>query len=234
VSDSDGLTFGRAAEAYERGRPGWPEEILDAVPVPPGSEVLDLGAGTGKLTRLLATRFRVFAVEPDAEMRAALRGVEVLAGTAEAIPLPDESVDAVFAAEAYHWFDPSRALPEIARVLRPRGVVAVIWNRADPGRRVLPEGVLPEKPHSRRIYDDDEWRRGLEAAPFEPLREVLFPREQEVSRAVMLEFFSSISPVTALAPRERRKVLDRVAAALDRPTYQRRWTVMLVWTRLAD
>jgi SAM-dependent methyltransferase len=224
--------LGRAAEAYERGRPDWPEELLDAVPVPPASDVLDLGAGTGKLTRLLATRHRVLALEPDEAMRTALRGVEVLAGAAEAIPLQDESVDAVFTAEAFHWFDAPRALREIARVLRPRGVVAVLWNRAEPGRRVLPEGVLPEAaPGHRAVYED--LRAAFEGAPFEPLREVLFPREQEVSRAAMLDFFSSISPVTALPPRERRAVLDRVAAALDRPSYRRRWTVMLYWTRLA-
>lgn len=117
-------------------------------------------------------------------------------------------------------------------MLRSRGVVAVIWNRAEPGRRVLPEGILPEAtPGHRVVYED--LRSCFEATPFEPLREVLFPREQEVSRAAMLDFFSSVSPVTALAPRERRAVLDRVAAALDRPSYTRRWTVMLYWTRLA-
>jgi len=226
-----GLTFGGAAEAYERGRPEWPAELLDAVPVPAGADVLDLGAGTGKLTRLLATRHRVVAVEPDAQMRALIRDAEALPGTAEAIPLADDSVDAVFAAEAFHWFDAPRTLVEVARVLRPRGVLSLVWNRADPSEDVLPEGVLPKLPGGHPRLTD--WRLAFDAAPFEPLREVLLPQESEVPRVVLLDFFASVSPLTSLPPDERAAALERIANALDRPTYRRRWNVAVHWTRLA-
>src|SRR5215831_1222139 len=111
--------------AYERGRPGYPADAISAAGIPSSAVVLELGAGTGKLTRLLVPSFaRVSAVEPDAQMRrrlsAACPGVEVLVGSAESIPIGDASVDAVFAAQSFHAFDQGRAITEIARVLRPR------------------------------------------------------------------------------------------------------------------
>ena len=119
--------------------------MLDAVPVSDEATVLDLGAGTGKLTRVLADRYaRVIALEPLAELRVILEErvpqAEPLAGLAEAIPLPDTSVDAVFAGQAFHWFANEVALAEIARVLRPGGVLARgCWNEAiEPSP--LPEG----------------------------------------------------------------------------------------------
>jgi SAM-dependent methyltransferase len=129
--------FGRTAREYELGRPGWPEELLDQVidglGLEPVAEVLDLGAGTGKLTRELVPRFeRVVAVEPDDAMRAVLEevvpGAKALVGRGEAIPLADGSVDAVFSAEAFHWFAGGESVAEIARVLRPRGALVI---RAD-------------------------------------------------------------------------------------------------------
>lgn len=118
---------------YERGRPGWPPEVVDIPGLPSAANVLDLGAGTGKLTRLLVASFgRVVAVEPAEAMRRLLVSLcpeaEVLAGSAEEIPLANGSVDAVFAAEAFHRFEGERALAEIARVLRPRGVLVLLWN----------------------------------------------------------------------------------------------------------
>ena len=107
------------------------QEVLE---LDPGARVLDLAAGTGRLTRELSRRFReVVAVEPDERMRA-VHG-EALAGSAEAIPLDDESVDAVFVGEAFHWFDPAAAIPELVRVLRPRGGVAIVsthWWETEP------------------------------------------------------------------------------------------------------
>ncbi|MGZ4310266.1 MAG: class I SAM-dependent methyltransferase, partial [Gaiellaceae bacterium] len=129
--------FGRAAREYELGRPEWPDGLLDLVVSELGLEadaiVLDLGAGTGKLTRSLVPRFsQVVAVEPDDAMRAVLEEVvpeaEALAGRGEAIPLGDESVDAVFTAEAFHWFAGDESVAEIARVLRPRGALVILWN----------------------------------------------------------------------------------------------------------
>ncbi len=115
----------RWPEDYERGRPGWPPGVVKIPGLPSAATVLELGAGTGKLTRLLISKFaRVVAVEPAEAMRRLLVQLcpesEVLAGSAEEIPLANALVDAVFVAEAFHRFDGERALAEIARVLRPR------------------------------------------------------------------------------------------------------------------
>src|SRR5262245_60121352 len=120
-------------EAYERGRPGYPPEAVAAPGLPSSAAVLELGAGSGKLTRLLVSVFaRVLAVEPDPQMRRRLVAfrpyAQVVAGSAEEIPVGDASVDAVFAAQSFHTFDQSRAIAEIARVLRPRGAVVLLWN----------------------------------------------------------------------------------------------------------
>jgi SAM-dependent methyltransferase len=120
-------------EDYERGRPGYPPEALDVADLPPTATVLDLAAGTGKLTRLLLTRFgRVAAVEPDGRMRHLLARLcpeaEVIAGRADRIPLADASVDAVFIAQAFHWFDDEPAVAEITRVMRRHGTLVAMWN----------------------------------------------------------------------------------------------------------
>lgn len=130
------LSFGSQAAAYERGRPSYPPEAIDWL-LPPGArDVLDLGAGTGKLTtRLVERGLDVVAVDPIAEMlevlRSALPATPALLGTAEQIPLPDNSVDAVLVAQAWHWFDPARAIPEVVRVLRPGGRLGLVWNTRD-------------------------------------------------------------------------------------------------------
>ncbi len=130
------LSFGPAAAAYERGRPSYPPEAIDWL-LPVGArDVLDLGAGTGKLTtRLVERGLDVVAVDPIAEMlevlRTSLPDTPALLGTAEEIPLADNSVDAVLVAQAWHWFDPERAIPEVARVLRPGGLLGLVWNTRD-------------------------------------------------------------------------------------------------------
>ncbi|MCU1351640.1 MAG: Methyltransferase type 11 [Acidimicrobiales bacterium] len=132
--------FDRGAVDYERGRPGYPQDALDLLAaelgIGPGRRVLDLAAGTGKLTRQLApTGATLVAVEPVAGMReqlaVAVPGVEILDGTAEHIPVPDGSVDAVVVGQAFHWFDVAPALAEIGRVLAPGGGLGLIWNERD-------------------------------------------------------------------------------------------------------
>ncbi len=130
------LSFGEEAAAYERGRPSYPPEAIDWL-LPPGAHtVLDLGAGTGKLTVRLAERgLDVIAVDPIQEMlevlSTSLPDTPALLGTAEEIPLPDDSVDSVLVAQAWHWFDAERAVREIARVLRPGGRLGLVWNTRD-------------------------------------------------------------------------------------------------------
>jgi SAM-dependent methyltransferase len=134
------LSFGSQAAAYERGRPSYPPEAVDWLLAPTDDweahDVLDLGAGTGKLTtRLVERGLSVIAVDPIAEMldmlRTALPDTPALLGSAEQIPLPDNAVDAVLVAQAWHWFDPERAVAEVARVLRPGGRLGVLWNTRD-------------------------------------------------------------------------------------------------------
>ncbi|EID17006.1 methyltransferase [Mycobacterium xenopi RIVM700367] len=130
------LSFGSEAAAYERGRPSYPPEAIDWL-LPTGAhDVLDLGAGTGKLTtRLVERGLDVVAVDPIPEMldvlSKSLPDTPALLGTAEEIPLPDNSVDAVLVAQAWHWFDPARAIPEVIRVLRPGGRLGLVWNTRD-------------------------------------------------------------------------------------------------------
>jgi SAM-dependent methyltransferase len=130
------LSFGSAAAAYERGRPSYPPEAIDWL-LPRGArKVLDLGAGTGKLTtRLVERGLDVVAVDPIPDMlevlRTSLPETRALLGTAEDIPLEDNSVDAVLVAQAWHWVDPERAIPEVARVLRPGGRLGLVWNTRD-------------------------------------------------------------------------------------------------------
>lgn len=134
------LSFGAQAAAYERGRPSYPPEAVDWLLASdagnPVRDVLDLGAGTGKLTsRLVERGLNVVAVDPLAELlevlRTTLPDTPALLGTAEQIPLPDNSIDAVLVAQAWHWFDPDRAAAEIARVLRPGGRLGLLWNVRD-------------------------------------------------------------------------------------------------------
>jgi SAM-dependent methyltransferase len=131
-------SFGAAAAAYAQHRPGYPAAALDWALAPVAGDplrLLDLAAGTGKLTEELLTRGTVTAVEPDpamlAELRARFPAVDALEGHAEAIPLPDASFDAVLVGQAWHWFDADRAYAEVARVLRPGGVLAALWNGDD-------------------------------------------------------------------------------------------------------
>jgi SAM-dependent methyltransferase len=130
------LSFGSEAAAYERGRPSYPPEAIDWLLPPDAQTVLDLGAGTGKLTaRLVERGLDVIAVDPIAEMlevlSTSLPETPALLGTGEEIPLADNSVDAVLVGQAWHWVDPERAVPEVARVLRPGGRLGLVWNNRD-------------------------------------------------------------------------------------------------------
>ena len=201
--------FGLAAEMYERGRPDYPaaaiELLVERLGLRPGRAVVDLAAGTGKLTRLLIpSGAEVIAVEPIAQMRALIKSARVIDGTAEAIPLDAESVDAVTVAQAFHWFRAEDALPEIRRVLRPGGGLALIWNtrdEKDPVQAAISEILGPLGRDTPRRQKRD-WREVLDGSGlFTPCETATFDHAQELDEEGLAERFCSISFV-ASAPRE--------------------------------
>jgi SAM-dependent methyltransferase len=210
------------------------DRAQEALAVPAGGCVLDLGAGTGRLTRELARRFStVFAVEPDDAMRALIGAGTVLAGTAEAIPLESQTVDAVFVGEAFHWFEIEPALAEIARVLVPRGglaIVAVEWWETDPPLSAEALDIL-RGPYERGggavPVDWDAFAR----TPFEPLREERFEDELAVDRETLLALYSTVSTMASLHAGERAELLGALRPLLG-GTYRLPVQHVLRWTRL--
>lgn len=211
--------FGGVAEDYERARPGYPIEAIQWM-LPTSGRVLDLGAGTGKLTRqLVSAGYEAVAVEPSQEMLNELRRVvlqaEVYLGHAEAIPLPAASVDAVVAAQSFHWFDAPVALAEIARVLRPGGRIALVWNMPDQTTRWLSKlsplvGTLPDVPPR-----DIEASIG-ELGSFDTVEAATFHYEQVLGRDELLKLVSSWSYLALLPLDERKAHLDAVSGLFDR------------------
>lgn len=221
--------FGRGADEYVRARPGYPGPVFDLLAdhggLGPGASVLDLAAGTGKLTEGLVQRgATVIAVEPVAAMRerlvALLPATTALDGVAEALPLPDAGVDLVTVGQAFHWFDAPAALREIRRVLRPGGTLALIWNvRDETIDWVRAVGDLGEAAGGGRPYDKHtsvDWERILAAAGgFGPVREDWFPNWQEVDAETVVDRVASTSWVSALPDDERTAVLEDVRALLE-------------------
>jgi SAM-dependent methyltransferase len=238
------------AEVYERGRPAHGQPVVDAVAqaleLAPGAAVLDLGAGTGKLSRaLIAGGFDVVAVEPLEGMRsvltAAIGAERVLDGVAEAIPLPDRSVDAVTSADAFHWFDEARAVPEIRRVLRPGGGVAIL--RAAPVLDLPWAAELGELILSRRGDHPAFVARGAAAAfdedaAFGPVAEQAIESDATpLDRAGILAWVSSFSWVGTMPEGQRGELLAQVEAMLDRhgvETVSHRVTFQIWTTRLIE
>lgn len=204
-------SFGAAAQEYERGRPGYPEVALDWLLPADAQDVVDLGAGTGKLTRSLAGRgLQVVAVEPSEGMRQelvrALPGVTALDGAGETIPLPDGSVDAVLVAQAWHWVDPALAVPEVARVLRPGGRLGLIWNFRDESADWV--GALGR---SMRSIADDPTQMQVELGPrFGPVERLTVPWQHRTTPDGLRDLVASRSYVITAPPAERRRVLREV------------------------
>lgn len=211
-------SFGGVAGLYERARPGYPADAVAWLAGTPPRDVVDVGAGTGKLTRgLAAAGHRVVAVEPsDAmleELRAAVPGVTALPGTAEAIPLPDGAADVVTVAQAFHWFDFDPALGEIARVLRPGGTLALVWNARD--ERVPWVARLSELIDSERLDELDLDEAVSGSGLFRPLARRTFEHGQRVDRDLLLDLVASRSYCATRAADERERVLDAVGALFD-------------------
>jgi SAM-dependent methyltransferase len=159
------------------------------------------------------------AVEPVAEMRARIAPpARVVDGTAEAIPLPDASADAVTVAQAFHWFDGERALAEIHRVLRPGGVLALIWNRRDMRDDLQQRITELVEPHRGTVtaHREDTWRAAFDDSPyFGPLREQTFSNEQVLDADGLSDRTGSLSFVAAMGAPERARLLDEIRALAD-------------------
>ena len=210
--------FADVAGAYERGRPGYPEDAVRWLVGDEPRDVVDLGAGTGKLTRaLVALVHRVTAVEPLDEMRAeldaAVPDASTLAGRAEAMPLPDASADVVASAQAFHWFDHDAALPEIARVLRPGGSLALVWNSRDDSDPWMAQ--LSAIIGNETIEEWDVVPILQEGGLFGPVETARFSFVQVRDRESLLDLVLSRSYCAKLPLSEREPVLDAVARLYD-------------------
>jgi SAM-dependent methyltransferase len=226
IHEAAKLGFGASAEVYERARPGYSgaavERLTTELRLSGGDVLVDLGAGTGKLTRtLLSAGATIVAVEPVRAMRAmfttVLPHVAMVGAAAEALPFTGGSIDAVAVGQAFHWFYPHASLQEIHRVLRPGGRLGLIWNIRD-------ESVPWVAALSRLIgdfvgdgpsYRTDAWRQAFDESPlFGPLGRATFRTEQPTDPEGVVDRVATISFIAALPEDRRRQVADDVRALL--------------------
>ncbi len=210
-------SFGSGAAAYDRARPDYPRAAVDWLVPAAARRVLDLGAGTGKLMRLLVARgLDVTALDRSAGMLAHLRdafpSVRVVEGSAEAITLPDSSFDAVVVAQAWHWFDPSHAIPEIARVLRPGGSLSLVWNTRDISvEHVARFNEIVDRDRPSYSYDGAP----MLADPFGPIEAKDVRWTYRVDEVGFLDLAASRSSYLVLAAADQREMLEEVRALFD-------------------
>lgn len=227
-------SFGAVAQRYDRARASYPPEAVAWVLEPgragSGMRVLDLGAGTGRVSAvLLGLGYDVVAVEPDDAMRALVpSGVQALAGTAEDVPLPDQSVDAVLVGQAWHWFDQEQALAQVRRVLRPGGVLGLLWNVFDDRVPWVAELVAVAAAEDRLSAMDDQLP--YEGAPVPERR--CFAHDQAMTRDVLVENLASRSRTVLMAPPAREDFLRVVrtiapAGAFDLPWVCDTWRAVM-------
>jgi MOSC domain-containing protein YiiM/SAM-dependent methyltransferase len=250
IHESAAKGFAAGADAYERGRPEYSlepvERLITELRIGPGSRVLDLAAGTGKLTRQLAgTGAELVAVEPVAEMRAKLQAVlanvEAIEGTAEAIPLPNHSVDAVLVGQAFHWFDGIRAVSEIRRVLKPDGALGLIWQARELSRPWIErlDAIINRADDGHPRFRTMAWREVFDrTALMAPLESATFRTVQRASPETIVDRVASISYIAAMSEGRRASVLDEVRELLatDPDTagaevVELPYTAHIYWTR---
>ncbi|HEV2685730.1 MAG TPA: class I SAM-dependent methyltransferase [Actinomycetota bacterium] len=221
VHRSAAIGFDKAAEVYERARPGYPIEAIDFVVEQLGDgPYVDVAAGTGKLTRELVARgLDVIAVEPVQGMRrtfaSVLPGVPILAGTAESLPFDDHSIGGITAAQAAHWFDAARAVQEFHRVLKPGGRIALLWNARDESfdwvRRVT-EIIDPyERMHGTPRYKHGAWRPPFDESPLiKPVGQRRFAYAQPMTMQGFLDRFNSCSFIAVLDDSAKAEVIGKL------------------------
>jgi SAM-dependent methyltransferase len=220
--------FERAAEAYERGRPEYPpsavEHLIRTLDISRGAQIVELGAGTGKFTRsLVPTGAEIVAVEPVQAMRRKLSelmpGIQVVDGTAETIPVADGTADAVVVAQAFHWFDGQKALPEIHRVLKSGSGLGLVWNVRDESVEWIRGLTATIEPYEGTVprHKSLEWMAAFAStALFSPLTRATFPHVQELSPEAVEDRILSISFIAALPESEREAVRQRVREVVRR------------------
>jgi SAM-dependent methyltransferase len=225
--------FGRGAAAYERGRPAYPREaivwVAEQLGIGPESTVLDVGAGTGKLTRLMRriTGASMVAVEPIGAMRAQLHAADpetpVLEGHAEALPLPDASVDAAVCGEAFHWFDGAAALADIHRVLQAGAGLGLVWNVHDWDRsaewvRAVEALIAPYSDgRASKRYTSGHWQKAFHATDlFGPLERASFTHVQRLDCDGLAAHVGSVAFIAALPEETRDPILAQVRELFER------------------
>ena len=219
--------FAAGAETYVRGRPEYPPQALDwlrnDIGLTAGKTAIDLGAGTGKFSKVVkATGARVIAVDPVVQMLDRLRrdvpGVEAIVGHAEHIPLTAESVDAVLCAQSFHWFATPAAVAEIRRVLKPGGVLGLIWNQRDESVNwvaQLSKIFAPYEGDTPRMASG-QWRRVFPAPGFSPLNEARFSHSHiGPPERVIVDRVTSVSFIAALSASEREDVATQVRELIN-------------------
>lgn len=222
IHEQASIGFQRAADAYERGRPEYPaaavEHLLKTLDITASAQLVELGAGTGKFTRtLVPTGAAIIAIEPVEAMRLKLSellpGVMVVDGTAETIPLPDSTADAVIVAQAFHWFDGHKALAEIHRVLKPGRGLGLVWNVRDESIGWIRglTGIIEHYESGVPRYKSLAWMSPFDSTGlFSPLARAEFSHVQKLSPDAVEDRVLSISFIAALPDSEREAVRNRV------------------------
>jgi ubiquinone/menaquinone biosynthesis C-methylase UbiE len=219
--------FTRGAAAYERGRPDYPTDAValmaEQLGLRAGATVVDVGAGTGKLSRLLAgTGARVIAVEPVAAMRDQFRRVlpdiTILDGAAETIALADGAADAITAAQAFHWFANAKALAEMHRVLKAGGRLGLIWNKRDIAAGWVKDvwALIDRAKHGAPSHRTDRWKKAFdEFQGFRPISEKSFDYTQKVDFELLTDRIASTSFVANMDEVQRARLLREVREVID-------------------